>query len=127
MTGLQQQVERKTLPKLNKDLGQSILTFFLKNFDDEGYEPQKTFVPWAKRKYQVNTKLLNKTGYLRSQFRVEKDSNGQVIITNDAEYAQYVNDGTDDTPARPILYTSSELEQQIEDMITRQISDLFKF
>ena len=127
MMNLKQQVERKTLPKLNKDLGQSILTFFLKNFDEEGYEPQTTFVPWAKRKYQVNTKLLNKTGYLRSQFRVEKDSDGQVVITNDADYAQYINDGTDDTPARPILYSSTELERDIEAMITRQISDLFKF
>lgn len=127
MENLQSQVTTSTLPALDNKLGQVMLSFFLANFDQGGYEPGTSLVPWSERKFGLDHRALNKTGFLRSRFQVSQAANGTVEITNDAPYAQYIHDGTDKLPARPLLYESQDLNAQITALISQELGNLFTF
>jgi phage gpG-like protein len=113
-----------TIARATTLAAQQSLRFFELQFNQGGYEPAKQFVPWAKRKYQVNHPLLRKTGRLAGSFQLQRQGNG-FVVTNTAPYAQYVNDGTNDTSARPILYESEQLSQDLDKVFTEHLRKLF--
>ena len=113
--------EKQVLSRANKVLGKKILEFFTENFDLGGSEPQKSFVPWKARKYQVNHKILNDTGKLRGSFRIERNTENQIVVVNTADYADFVN------AERPILYSSQEIEAMVTKDLTAALTKLFNF
>jgi phage gpG-like protein len=117
--------KRSVFPSIEKELGKSLLQHFTDNFKSGGYEKGTTFVPWAKRKYSYNHKILQDTGALLQGFKVVQKGN-QIQIVNDVPYAEYINEGTDDLTKRPLVYDSVKIEKQIEDIITKQLMALFK-
>ncbi|WP_046245018.1 hypothetical protein [Hymenobacter terrenus] len=106
--------------------GRQSLKFFLDNFDRQGSMEGERFVPWKQRKYQVNHKLLNKTGHLRAGFQLKSQGSKGFTITNDVPYAQYQNEGTKHLPKRPVLYASKGLEKQLTSQITTALKGLFR-
>jgi phage gpG-like protein len=112
-------------PELPKKVAQHILLFFKANYNKEGYN-DKSFTPWKKRKYTVNRKLLVKTGALRDGLYVKAETFDKISITNDVEYFEYHNNGTDTLPERPIIYESTELDKEVEMIIEQHIWKLFR-
>lgn len=106
--------------------GRYSLRFFLANFDRGGSLRNERFVPWKKRKYQVNHALLHETGALRAGFKLQSKGPKGFTITNDVPYAAYHNEGTDHLPQRPLLYESKKLEAQLTARMTVALNNLFK-
>jgi phage gpG-like protein len=116
---------RSVLPAIEKEVGKSLLQHFTSTFKAGGYEKGTSFVPWAKRKYAYNHKILQDTGRLLEGFKLLQKGN-QLQIVNDVPYAAYINDGTNELAKRPLVYDSAKLENEIEKIITKQLMALFK-
>lgn len=112
------------LPSVEKQLGKTLLQHFTDNFKAGGYEKGTSFVPWAKRKYSYQHKPLQKTGKLLKGFRLVQKGN-QIQIVNDVPYASFINDGTPELTARPLLYDSTKINKEIESVITKKLLALF--
>lgn len=115
----------KLKPELPKRLAQHMLLFYRTNYNKEGYMTERTFIPWKERKFKVNRKLLVKSGDMRDGMYVVAQDFSNIKIGNDTEYFDYHNEGTDHIPARPMIYESDQLEDEIEKIIEENIWKLF--
>ena len=112
-------------PELPKQVAQHILLFFRANYNREGWN-DKGFIPWKKRKYTANRKLLVKSGNMRDAMEVSSQTFSKIVIKNDTPYFEYQNDGTSNLPARPMIYDSATLDKEIEKIIEANIMKLFR-
>jgi phage gpG-like protein len=118
-------ISDSTLSLISKKAGQNVLKHFLRNFTKEGSENESgAFVNWAERQNKKNDKpLLYDTGRMKSGFHLQSTLKG-FIISNETPYAQFHQFGTENIPAREMLYDSPEVNKIILDVINKE---MFKF
>lgn len=80
----------------------------------------QAWAPWAQSTREARMKdgtaglgLLYKSGNLHNSFQIEINTN-QVIIKNVAPYSAYLQEGTDNMPARPYFGWSKESSKRIQ-------------
>lgn len=112
--------------KATKKAGDAVLLYFIKNFSNEGYVADSTFVRWKDRKDTKNKKpLLYDTGDMKKSFHLELGK-GFFMISNTKEYSKYHQSGTEHMPKRQMLYTDKNIDKIIEDAVIAEFDKLFK-
>lgn len=118
----------KLMPNIGKQLATDALLFFRTNYNRQGWQPDTTFIPWAQRKYRLNTsKLLVDTGAMRDSLKIVSTRFGNIRLVDTDKKAEFHNEGTDHLPARPFMYPSKALDTRQKAIITREMEKLFKF
>lgn len=114
------------LPKLIANIGQ---TFFQLNFDKQQWNgvawAQRKAGNWYTNKMVGHALLVGRTGDLRRAMQnTIKSFNWSKIVwaVKDVSYAQYINEGTPNMPARKIMGYNDEMMK----LVTRKIESEFK-
>jgi phage gpG-like protein len=129
----------KTFPKM---IGKYALLEASDNFRRQGFENEAgTLVPWAPRKVQAHGRtrkdggrdrryknprqraLLVQTGRLRRSPRIVESTPTSVTIGTDVPYAEALQDGNSNLPARPFLTLGKSSRDKI---VRKAAADLTK-
>jgi hypothetical protein len=122
--------------KLPKEISDESRSFFLKNFDKQGFddssvqkwkEVQRRVPGTNPYKYPKSKKLSRRTkpilvgtGRLRRSIRITRLSFPRSVIATDVSYAKYVND------KRKFMGRSRNLDKRCHSLINKRIQSLFK-
>ncbi len=117
-----------TLPRV---IANTAKNHFLEGFRTGGGKTDKSRGGWTARKQGARRNqgraILVDSGVLRRDIDVRRtDFNNIVIGTATADYAVYINEGTDNMEAREFLGDSTELNKEVKKMIEGRMKKILE-
>ena len=122
--GFKFSLEKQNLIKIRNKIAEKSVKFFLINYSKEGTN-KSNFTRWKDRKKDTGKKILFRSGDMKSSFHIKNINANKVQIMNTMSYSGYHQDGTDNLPQREILYQSDKLDNEIEDLIVKELDKIF--
>ena len=100
--------------------------FFDKSWDNKGFTDKKLnkWEPVYKNGEEKESPLVD-TGSLRKNIFAESDGKGEAIVYSSTHYAPYHNEGTEDLPQRQFMGESEQLEDELEEQLTKELDQIF--
>lgn len=122
---------KRSIPMI---LANAAKNHYLMGFRKGGYQTDDSSTGWAKRKRDDKSQkrrgsraILVKSGHLRNDFDIRRTTASEIVLgTEDTDYADYHNEGTEMHPKREFVGKSRVLDQKMDSLIKKKLKQVLR-